>query len=281
MTPQVIQHGQLEALEIRSADGASAIISLYGAHLISWKTADGRERLFCSALAKLDGSKPIRGGVPVIFPQFSEQGTGQRHGFARTTMWAAEESGIDEQGAAYGEFVLNHDMLPPELAKQWPCRLRLRVKLQAQQLEIQLQVDNLGAQALQFASALHSYFAIDDIAQCEVVGLQDLPYTELGVPGTQGAGNIRFDGKMDRLFLNIPRPLQIIDGQHCLDMQQSGFSDVAVWNPGPDDARALADMEDEEYRRFVCVEVAQVTRHTLEAGQSWLGTHQLRASVAV
>lgn len=281
MTPQLIQHGQLEALEIRSADGASAIISLFGAHLISWKTADGRERLFCSSLAKLDGSKPIRGGVPVIFPQFSEQGTGQRHGFARTSMWAVEESGIDEQGAGYGEFVLSHNALPVELAQQWPCRLRLRVKLLGQLLDIQLQVDNLGDNSLQFASALHSYFAIDDIAQCQVAGLQGLPYTELGNAATQDANNIRFDGKMDRLYLNIPRPLQIIDGQHTLEMQQSGFNDVAVWNPGPEDARALADMEDEEYRRFVCVEVAQVTRYTLEAGQSWLGTHQLQASMAV
>jgi hypothetical protein len=34
--------------------------SLYGAHVTSWKTSDGKERLYMSRLAKLDGSEPVR-----------------------------------------------------------------------------------------------------------------------------------------------------------------------------------------------------------------------------
>lgn len=43
-------------------------ILLYGATIVSWKSANGKENLFLSDKAKLDGSKAVRGGVPVVFP---------------------------------------------------------------------------------------------------------------------------------------------------------------------------------------------------------------------
>ena len=67
-------------------------ITRFGAHVASWRvkrTSD--ELLFRSKLAKLDGTKAIRGGVPVGFPQFSDMGPcAQSHGFARTSVWAVE-----------------------------------------------------------------------------------------------------------------------------------------------------------------------------------------------
>jgi D-hexose-6-phosphate mutarotase len=45
---------------------AEATIHQHGATIISWKV-NGRELLFCSKLAHLDGSKPIRGGIPLVF----------------------------------------------------------------------------------------------------------------------------------------------------------------------------------------------------------------------
>lgn len=48
--------------------GESVIVHLYGATVTSWKLANGEEQLFLSEKAHLDGSKPIRGGIPVVFP---------------------------------------------------------------------------------------------------------------------------------------------------------------------------------------------------------------------
>lgn len=48
--------------------GESVSVSLHGATVISWKLAEGREQLFLSEKAHLDGSKPIRGGIPIVFP---------------------------------------------------------------------------------------------------------------------------------------------------------------------------------------------------------------------
>lgn len=48
--------------------GESVEILLYGATIISWKTANGEEKLWLSEAAKLDGSKAVRGGIPLVFP---------------------------------------------------------------------------------------------------------------------------------------------------------------------------------------------------------------------
>ncbi len=48
--------------------GESVQILLYGATVISWKDGAGDEKLWLSESAKLDGSKAVRGGIPIVFP---------------------------------------------------------------------------------------------------------------------------------------------------------------------------------------------------------------------
>lgn len=48
--------------------GESVEVLLYGATVISWKDSKGQEKLWLSEGAVLDGSKAVRGGVPVVFP---------------------------------------------------------------------------------------------------------------------------------------------------------------------------------------------------------------------
>lgn len=48
--------------------GERAEVLLFGATVISWKSANGKENLFLSEKAALDGSKAVRGGIPVVFP---------------------------------------------------------------------------------------------------------------------------------------------------------------------------------------------------------------------
>lgn len=48
--------------------GESVEVLLYGATVISWKDASGDEKLWLSDAAKLDGSKAVRGGIPIVFP---------------------------------------------------------------------------------------------------------------------------------------------------------------------------------------------------------------------
>lgn len=48
--------------------GESVEVLLHGATVISWKDAAGNEKLWLSEKAVLDGSKAVRGGIPLVFP---------------------------------------------------------------------------------------------------------------------------------------------------------------------------------------------------------------------
>lgn len=257
--------GELPAIRITCPGGAEAIVTLYGAHLISWKTADGAQRLFCSAKSALDGSRAIRGGVPVIFPQFAERGTGMRHGFARVSTWSLADSGT-QQGAAFAVFTLTQAELAPEVMQAWPHRfeLQLRVTVHGDTLALALEVRNTGSGAFAFSSALHSYFLVDALGAVHINGVQD--------------GALRIDDKIDQIYRGIKGAITLAQPGGRLTLTQSGFCDAVVWNPGAADTKALADMQDDEYLHFVCVEAALIEPHTLPAGAAWRGEHQVKAS---
>jgi glucose-6-phosphate 1-epimerase len=259
-----IQVGQLPALQLRAPDGAEATITLYGAHLVSWKavtTADapGQERLFLSSLSALDGQKAIRGGVPVIFPQFAERGTGMRHGFARVATWRVVDQG-EQDGAAFAVLALNQSDLPQQMAAAWPYafELQLRVAVRGAQLDLSLDVRNTGTQAFPFAAALHTYHLVDDVDAVRIDGVQ--------------ADTLALTDKLDQVFEHIPGTITFDSGADKVTLEQTGFTDAVVWNPGAADAAALSDMDDEEYRRFVCIEPALLGPQQLEPGGVWRGT---------
>ncbi|WP_332876281.1 D-hexose-6-phosphate mutarotase [Massilia sp. S19_KUP03_FR1] len=255
--------GQLPAVLLRAPDGAEAIVTLFGAHLVSWKGTDGRERLFCSAASVLDGSKAIRGGVPVIFPQFAEQGKGMRHGFARVSDWHLLDSGV-EDGEAIALFTLAEEDLKPEYARAWrhSFSLALRIGIKGNTLAMDLEVRNTGEEPLAFAAALHTYFAVADVAKVRISGV--------------AADALSIDGNVDEIYSKVAGEMAIDTGAITLQVKQSGFTDAVVWNPGAADAAALSDMEDDEYQRFVCVEPAVLKLLTLEEDDVWRGKYSVR-----
>ena len=237
-------------------------MTLYGAHLVSWKGADGKERMFCSAKSALDGSKAIRGGVPVIFPQFAEQGTGMRHGFARVSSWRLEDSGLDE-GAAWSTFALALGDLPTTIADAWPHQfmLCLRVAVRANELSMVLTVRNLGAAPFPFAAALHTYHLVPDVCEVRIEGVS--------------SDEISMLEKLDKIYPDVSGRATLSHSEGSLSIEQEGFPDAVVWNPGPVDAAALSDMENDEYQRFVCLEPALLDPFMLEPGESWTGTYRV------
>jgi glucose-6-phosphate 1-epimerase len=259
--------GQLPALHLRAPDGAEATITLYGAHLVSWRPATlsggtSQERLFVSSLSALDGERAIRGGVPVIFPQFAERGQGMRHGFARVSTWRVLDQ--DEQdGSAFAVLALSQADLAPELAAAWPhpFELTLRVTVRAAELSMQLEVRNTGAQAFPFSAALHTYHRVEDVEAVRIDGVQD--------------ETLAITDKLDQVFEHIAGDIAFDTGADKLTLQQSGFTDAVVWNPGAADAAALSDLEDEEYRCFVCIEPALLQPATLDPGGSWRGEYRV------
>ena len=280
MAVTMTHFGALPALRIDAADGAQAIVTLFGAHLVAWQTADGRQRLFCSSRSKMDGSAPIRGGVPVIFPQFGARGPGLRHGFARVSNWRLAASDGDGDAA---EFVLTEADLPQALAAAWPFEfeLRLRVALHANGLELSFTVRNSGRQAFPFSAALHAYYLVGQLEQAGVEGLQQVRFEDHEQhAGVQKEAALRFAAKCDRIYYQVPGALALRAGEDLVTLEQHGFADAVVWNPGAVDAAALADLGDQEYRHFVCIEPALIEPLLLAPGAEWCGRQRVRCGAA-
>lgn len=269
-------YGALPSVHLTAADGAQITVSLFGAHLLSWKTGDGKERLFVSAQTPLDGSKAIRGGVPVIFPQFNVRGPGLRHGFARVSTWRLAGSGGDG-GSSYLEFALAPDDLSPEHQQAWPhtFALSLRFTLHGDALEIDYTVRNTGEQAFPFGVALHTYYDVGHLDATSISGLQHQQYTDHHLnTRTQEYPALHFTEKQDRLYQSTPA-VTLNTADATLRLEQQGFSEWVVWNPGQADAAALVDLADEEYQRFVCIEPARIDQQPLAAGATWAGKHKI------
>ena len=259
------------------ADGATALVALHGAHLLSWQPADGRERLFLSERAVFDGRAAIRGGIPVIFPQFADRGTLPRHGFARTTTW--NFAGIEGDEAV---FELAGDGGDP--AWPHPFRARLRIALGAITLAVALQIENTGAAAFAFTAALHTYLRVDDIAHVAVEGLQGCDYEDSANGGTlhrQHDFEVRFDGSaledgIDRIYNDVVAPLALVDGDRRLGIEQDGFGDAIVWNPGEHLCARIGDLAPDDWKHFACVEAGQVLQPVVLAPRErWSGRQLL------
>ncbi len=271
-------YGDLPAVQLTAADGAQATVSLFGAHLLSWKTADGKERLFVSSQTALDGSKAIRGGVPVIFPQFNVRGPGLRHGFARISTWRLTGQGGDG-GSAYIEFSLAPQDLSAEHAQAWPhdFTLTLRFTLRGDALDFDYTAHNPGQQAYQFGVALHTYYDVGHLDATSISGLQHQPFLDHhNNKSVQDTPALHFTEKLDRMIQATPS-VTLNTADATLRLEQQGFEQWVVWNPGKEDAAALTDLADDEYLRFVCIEPARIYQQPLEAGASWTGKHSISA----
>jgi glucose-6-phosphate 1-epimerase len=253
--------------------GASALVALHGGHVLSWMPADGRERLFLSARAHYEAGQAIRGGVPVIFPQFGARGALPKHGFARTLPWQlldVDEHATFELRSGAATAVWPHDFIA-----------RLQIRLDADALALALAIENTDALPFAFTAALHTYLAVDDIAAASVHGLDGCRYEDSagGAAVRQQDGEVRFDGEVDRIYAasaQESRLLQLRDGTHALSIAQEGFADTVVWNPGAALTAGIADLAPDDYRRFVCVEAGQVLQPVVLApGERWVGVQRL------
>jgi glucose-6-phosphate 1-epimerase len=261
---------------IRIACGDSALVALQGAHVLSW-VSGGRERLFLSPANHWDGRTAIRGGIPVCFPQFNARGNLPRHGFARNLPWQAA-SPVEQAEHAQFDCMLAAD---DHTRAIWPqeFKAQLRVTLTPGQLQVTLSVDNQGPTPLSFSGALHTYLAVDDIAQARLSGLGGQAEWDALTDARASADvALRFEGEFDRVYAAAATPLLLEDGEQQLEITQSPqWADTVVWNPGQTKCAAMADMTPDGFSRMLCVEAAQVFHPVnVPAAGSWQGWQRLR-----
>jgi glucose-6-phosphate 1-epimerase len=267
-------------VSIRAADGATAEIRRHGAHVTSWRPAPGgEERLFLSATSEFAEGTAIRGGVPIIFPQFGPDGPLPRHGFARTTAWGMGGIGRASNGMAEADFVLRDSDATRAI---WDAAFMAttKVRLMGDQLAITLMVENLGESPFSFTAALHTYLRVSDVSDVTISGLRGARYR---VPGSVDLIDdtedcVRVGDYLERIYVEAPSRIVLRDGGHSVLLAAEGFPDAVLWNPGAEGAAKVRDIEPGGDRRFVCIEAAVVQNPvSLAPRRRWMGSQTLTA----
>lgn len=266
------------------AEAASGRVFLHGAHVTSWvPTRLDSSPIWVSDRAIFADSVAIRGGVPICFPWFGPNAPpagGRAHGLARLVDWrfvGAEDAG---NGAVTVTFAV--DVSGDAPAPGWSEAFRLRddetgaIGVEAtyrvtfgDSLTTTLTVTNTGERAIGYEVALHSYYAVSDIAAVSVSGLEGVAFEERAAGAEPGfrteESPVRFTGEVDRLYPAAGSRLLLMDegARRTVSVESSGMAGWVVWNPHAEKAARLADFGDEEWRSMVCLEPANIGDSTV------------------
>ncbi len=219
--------------------------------------------------------RPIRGGIPVIFPQFGG-GALPQHGFARSSEWRLANGELRDNGQVRVTF---HLCESPETLALWPYpfRLELDVLLDERTLTVSMAVHNTGDERFDFNAVLHSYFSVADIRRIAVHGLAGVTYIDSlreDQREVETHDALRFTGETDRIYVDAPHELCIDDEcrHHVIHIAKANMPDVVVWNPWIAKSQRMPDFGDDEYLHMVCVETGNMAaRRHLPAGETWQG----------
>jgi glucose-6-phosphate 1-epimerase len=285
------QRDRLILVDIENRHGA-VTLTTHGGTVLAYRPAGGDEVLWVSDTAVYDGSKPVRGGVPVCWPWFGPYDPGamgadptdaakKGHGVARYAVWeVASVRGLDD-GATEVVLRLEADDAIRR-AWPWPFVLRLVVTL-GEALTLELVGENRSDRDWIVSEALHTYFRVADAEGLVIDGLDGATCVDKLRTDQRSTheGLLRLDPPLDQVFVDHPGQAVIEDSgnRRRIVMDKTHSASTVVWNPGAEGARGFADMPDDQYAHMVCVEAANAldNAYLLKAGE----THRMTMTVAV
>ncbi|KAF9526452.1 galactose mutarotase-like domain-containing protein [Crepidotus variabilis] len=267
--------------------GSTAEILLYGVTVVSWKV-NGAERLFVSSKASLDGSKPIRGGIPVVFPCFGppshpDHSKLAQHGFARSETWKFDSIIMDNQAGVSVRLSLEpNDHIKSIYSK--PFSLTYVVTLAEQQLSTDIHVGNppTSHEALEFQALLHNYIRAPS-DEVKVSSLKGLSYYDKTEKTEEAKANAKTETRdqvdvkttTDSVYEDASLHYKVTWPGHGLEIRAKNLKDVVIWNPQEEGSK-IGDMEAEGWKRYICVEPGFVRGFVkLEPGKFWIGQQVL------
>lgn len=275
-------HG-LPAVRVETP-AASGLVYLQGAHVAAFRPAGGKGVLWMSENAVYAKGKALRGGVPICFPWFgahAEQPQFPAHGFARTRDFRYRGARLHATGGAELEFELEDDA---ETRAFFPHAFTARLRVAfGQKLGLGFSVTNRDAQPFSFEEALHSYFAVADVTQTSLRGLEGARYVDKvreQAVFTEGPRELRFVAETDRVYESAGTcTVDDRAGARSLVVEKENSGATVVWNPWRERAAQMSDLGATAWPGMLCVESANVgkTRVTLAPGAS----HHLGVTVSV
>ncbi|CAL1695852.1 unnamed protein product [Somion occarium] len=247
---------------LQHPNGASAEILYYGATVISWKVpsptnAEPSERLFVSSKAALDGSKPVRGGIPVVFPCFGapthpDHAKLPQHGFARSEIWKFGGIVMDNEAGVSVRLTLEPTASIKEKYER-PFELAYVVTVAEHQLSTNLHVKNTGLSTtghLEFQALFHNYIRApaDEVVITPLHGVtyydKTEPTEELKAQAkTETRPAVDVQNFTDFVYENAPGKYVVTSPTGKLEIKTKNFPNVVVWNPQAEAGSKIGDME--------------------------------------
>jgi len=266
--PEMVE-SSLKSITLKNAAGDSATIYAFGACVTSY-VKNGVDALMVRPDAKMDGSKPISGGIPHCFPQFGP-GKIQQHGFARNVDWDVLEQSDTSVVLGLKESEYTLSMWPH------PFDVKYTVTLTDAALCTEFTVTNTGDSAFDFTAALHSYWSISGISNIKIsspafsgatyLDKMQSPPAEV----TSSASEIAITSEVDQVFSGVSGDIMLADSGRPRPMtisNQLGWSDTVLWNPYGNEGMG--------YESFVCVESAQAASPViLQPSEYWTGAMEV------
>lgn len=272
-------------------DKASLTVLLYGATVTSWKKSS-QEQLFLSQGAILNGTKAVRGGIPLVFPVFGKptdhEATSKlpQHGFARTSTWQFLGKTNEVPGEKISvQFGLGPEDISDEAKSQWGFDFTLvyTVTLTLDSLTTSLNVENTDSRPWDFNVLFHTYFKIPEIDDVAVTGLTAVRVADKVLKSSyvEQTEKVTFNGEVDRVYASATQPVSIESkGTPVFHIERSAeLKDVVVWNPWTEKAEGMADFQPKSaFHQMVCVECGSVAEwNKLNPGSQWTGFQTIKS----
>lgn len=265
----VAGQGDLPMIEVNNSQ-ATALISVYGGQVLAFRPHDAKHDLmFLSEKAYYRAGKAIKGGAPICWPWFGAdpEGLGRpAHGFVRNRLWSVLKTESHENGATKITLGVDSQTVDSEI---WSTPVKLLIEITiAETLTLTLTTENLNDEALTMSQAFHTYFAIGDIHQTTVLGLDGKEYldkTSSPVETKTQQGDIIIQNETDRIYLDVPSHLIIDDQtwQRRIHLNSVGNKTAVVWNPWEAISTKMADLTDDAYQQFICVETTNAASDSI------------------
>jgi len=258
----------LKYVKLTNGSSSSEVYLLGG--VVTSYVNDGVEYIAVRPDAKMDGSKPISGGLSHCWPQFGP-GEIQQHGFARNLDWTVKST---------TDSSVELELAPSDYTKEmWDKNFlcTFTVSLEEDQLTTKMVVDNKGEESFDFQAALHSYFTVSDLKNLEITGsFEGKEFLNKmvgdGEMQTETRSAITIGEEYDRIYSGVSDPVlnDSGTGKSLSVLNTAGWSDTVLWNPFGSESMG--------FNNFVCVESAKIDPVALEGGKSWTADMALKPS---
>lgn len=284
-------HKELIAINVIN-DYAEATLFLQGAQLSHYQRHGEAALIWLSPDCDFQRGTPLRGGIPICWPWFGNLNKNP----------AAIASSYKEETAAHGlvreqewqlNYINNLSDGRTHLNLQLPFNYTRHVEepLQAtlsydiyigKTLELILTVKNISNKPLNYSTALHSYFAIADIHETAVTGLENTPFIDCLNEWQTSTENtsLKIAGETDRIYQQVSGEQQIIDSgnKRIITINSQDSNSCVVWNPWIEKSQRLNHFPDTGYKNMLCLETGKILDDSICLAP--LGSHQLSLQIS-